>query len=147
MTGMEHAIEHATRVIGDLPGFNDAQVRGIAEDLAEAGLLAPAPLREVRAENQFGETHARWATEWELVGRAEGDLMNRQNTVVLVSETWLPEPPRDHIIVTYSGYVFMWSDELDNWLEVDTEHGTAESWEDICRYNSRLTVYKPIKEI
>ena len=58
-----------------------------------------------------------------------------------------PEPPHDHIIVSHSGYVFMWSDELDNWLEVDTEHGTAESWEDICRYNSRLTVYKPIKEL
>ena len=43
------------------------------DTLREAGLLAPAPLTEIRAENQFGETHRRWATDWELVDRAEGD--------------------------------------------------------------------------
>lgn len=86
VNGMERAIEHATKVIGDLPGFNDAQVRGIAEDLAEAGLLAPAPLREewgvqwddhdiwglylnhdeatVGAGDEGTPVH-RWVTEWE----------------------------------------------------------------------------------
>ena len=37
----------------------------IARALTEAGLLAPAPLTEIRADNQFGETHRRWATDWE----------------------------------------------------------------------------------
>lgn len=58
-----------------------------------------------------------------------------------------PEPSHDHVIVTHSGYVFMWSDELDNWLEVDTEHGYPMSWEEVYRDNHPLTVYKPIKEI
>ena len=39
----------------------------IARALTEAGLLAPAPLTEIRADNQFGETHRRWATDWEQV--------------------------------------------------------------------------------
>lgn len=81
MTGMEHAIEQAERLIDDILSA-DPQVANemfgdepdkIARALAAAGLLAPAPLTEIRAENQFGETHRRWATDWELVDRAEGD--------------------------------------------------------------------------
>ena len=71
---MEHAIEKAARVIGpvmsrwDMDGRPD--VDGgidtlIARALADAGLLAPAPLIEIRAENKFGETYRRWATDWE----------------------------------------------------------------------------------
>ena len=58
-----------------------------------------------------------------------------------------PEPPHDHVIVSYRGDVWLWSEDCDSWLGVDSEHGMTESWEDICRYNSRLTVYKPIKEL
>lgn len=81
MSGMERAIEHATKVIGDLPGFTDEQVRGIAEDLADAGLLAPAPLREEweavigdsatvvcdsldEAQGYGGHIYRRHVTEW-----------------------------------------------------------------------------------
>lgn len=48
MTGMEHAIERAARIIrdGDPEGMGYAQAHNIASALAEAGLLAPAPLRE-----------------------------------------------------------------------------------------------------
>ena len=74
MTDMEHAIEKAARVIGpvmsrwDMDGRPD--VDGgidtlIARALADAGLLAPAQLIEIRAENKFGETYRRWATDWE----------------------------------------------------------------------------------
>ena len=71
---LDETTERAARVIGpvmsrwDIDGRPD--VDGgidtlIARALAEAGLLAPAPLTEVQAENQFGETHRRWATDWE----------------------------------------------------------------------------------
>lgn len=96
MTGMEHTIEQAAQVIAEaLEGPADAQIVGdswtqtadlrrsvldgdydlmaVARALAEAGLLAPAPLTEIRAENQFGETHRRWATDWEPVDPVEGD--------------------------------------------------------------------------
>ena len=86
MTGMEHAIEIIRRQIErqadrfeSIGASAHVEVEGsltpfwIAEALAEAGLLAPAPLTEIRAENQFGEMHRRWATDWEPVDRAEGD--------------------------------------------------------------------------
>lgn len=90
MTGMEHTIEQAAalfdftdeewRTYQSIPdqGYShrdwlNNRMRQKVETLAEAGLLAPAPLTEIRAENQFGETHRRWATDWELVDRAEGD--------------------------------------------------------------------------
>ena len=71
---LDETTERAARVIGsvmsrwDMDGRPD--VAGgidtlIARALAEAGLLAPAPLTEIRADNQFGETHRRWATDWE----------------------------------------------------------------------------------
>ena len=47
MTGMEHAIEQAAGVImGRYPSFDPISAEGIARALAEAGWLAPAPLRE-----------------------------------------------------------------------------------------------------
>ncbi|MGX1598612.1 hypothetical protein ACWIDS_16300 [Dietzia maris] len=95
MTGMEHAIEQAAKVIAaalhdkadvdlfggytDTDDLNDSvldsrySLIAVARALAEAGLIAPAPLTEIRAENQFGETHRRWATDWIPVDRAEGD--------------------------------------------------------------------------
>lgn len=72
---MEHAIEHAARVVDGILSadpdvaremFGDEPDR-IARTLADAGLLAPAPLAEIRADNQFGETHRRWATDWERI--------------------------------------------------------------------------------
>lgn len=74
MNDMEYAIEKAARVIGSVMSRWDMDGRPdvdggidtlIARALADAGLLAPAPLTEIRAENQFGETHRRWATDWE----------------------------------------------------------------------------------
>ncbi|MGN0100739.1 MAG: hypothetical protein ACI39C_07350 [Dietzia sp.] len=64
MTGIEHAIEQASRVIGDLPGFTDEQVRGIAEDLAAAGLLAPVPLTEVTVEQVEAAARFAYKTDW-----------------------------------------------------------------------------------
>jgi len=67
-------IEQAARVIGSVMSRWDMDGRPdvdggidtlIARALTEAGLLAPAPLTEIRADNQFGETHRRWATDWE----------------------------------------------------------------------------------
>ena len=58
-----------------------------------------------------------------------------------------PEPPRDHIIASHSGYIFVWSDELDNWLEVDSHYGYSMNWEEVYRDNHPVTVYKPIKEL
>lgn len=69
MTGMEHTIEHATKVIGDLPGFTDEQVLGIAEDLAEAGLLAPAPLREEWAVEGTLDSGDDWIADVEFATR------------------------------------------------------------------------------
>ena len=88
MTGMKHAIELVANALHgdqcpDDPDPGDRcncgaddfhrQAEIALDTLREAGLLAPAPLTEIRAENQFGETHRRWATDWELVDRAEGD--------------------------------------------------------------------------
>ena len=84
---LDETTERAARVIGSVMSRWDMDGRPdvdggidtlLARALAEAGLLAPAPLREVQAKNQFGETHTRWATEWEIVGRAEGDGMADQ---------------------------------------------------------------------
>lgn len=98
MTGMEHAIKQAdslalARAIVESAirdalhavtdgayhrsEQTDEEVWNAANDalrcLDSERLLAPAPLTEIRAENQFGETHRRWATDWEPVHRAEGD--------------------------------------------------------------------------
>ena len=73
MTGMEHAIERAVEVIWECGPWTDQESLRIARALAEAGWLAPAPLTEIRAENQFGETHRRWATDWKHYDHAEGD--------------------------------------------------------------------------
>ena len=90
MTGMEHVIKRAVDVLnlagahcgecGREPGESlsecpscELHIGDCAAYLAEAGLIAPAPLTEIRAENQFGETHRRWATDWEPVHRAEND--------------------------------------------------------------------------
>lgn len=55
MTGMEHTIERAAQVIWSAPtadfgGVSERDAHFLARALAEAGLLAPAPLREVQAE-------------------------------------------------------------------------------------------------
>lgn len=73
---MEHTIEKAARVIGsamsrwDMDGRPDVD-SGIdtllARALADADLLAPAPLLETQAKNMHGETYRRWATDWERI--------------------------------------------------------------------------------
>jgi len=115
VTGMEHAIERAARalyayreVVGDFPDgttdwddlpepwreeWREAGVY-VVRALAEAGLIAPAPLTEERsivipngrgfeflhltdfeqfAKEHGGEERTRWVTAWEPVVRAEGD--------------------------------------------------------------------------
>ena len=71
---LDETTEQAARVIGSVMSRWDMDGRPdvdggidtlIARALTEAGLLAPAPLTEIRADNQFGETHRRWATDWE----------------------------------------------------------------------------------
>lgn len=57
-----------------------------------------------------------------------------------------PEPPHDHIAVTGWGSVYRWDTHADSWMEVDSQYGTAETWEDVTRWNRELTVYAPIKE-
>lgn len=57
-----------------------------------------------------------------------------------------PEPPHDHIIVTGPGNVYCWDTEADSWVEVDSQYGMSETWEDIVRWNRELTVYVPVKE-
>ena len=52
MTGMEHAIEQAAQVMWEAPtadfgGVSERDAHFLARALAEAGWLAPAPLREV----------------------------------------------------------------------------------------------------
>lgn len=94
MTGMEHAIEKATRIIHGCTGDEDGAPVA-ARALAEAGLLAPAPLTEIRAENQFGETHRRWATDWELVDRAEGESWYDAEPDAMPDVGWEPIEPVD----------------------------------------------------
>lgn len=94
MTGMEHATEKAARVIQQArdagPVYDDAgeplpAAETIARALADAGLLAPAPLREEWAaidddgtalmrygadshspHREYGtsRTYSRWASDW-----------------------------------------------------------------------------------
>lgn len=56
--------------------MDDKNLEGVAMDgrfdfvaaarkLIEAGLVAPAPLYEIRAETKFSEMYRRWATDWE----------------------------------------------------------------------------------
>lgn len=70
----DETTRRAARVIGSVMSRWDMDGRPdvdggidtlIARALTEAGLLAPAPLTEIRADNQFGETYRRWATDWE----------------------------------------------------------------------------------
>lgn len=37
-------------------------------------------------------------------------------------------------------------DHAESWVEVDSQYGTAETWEQIANWNRELTVYAPIKE-
>lgn len=99
MTGMEHAIERAIEVLDavdrnhDLDSGDLASSEEYARALHEAGLLAPAPLREEwgirwddgvwecyrnRAEAEFGAGDEgtpvhRYVSDWLPVDRAEGD--------------------------------------------------------------------------
>lgn len=54
MTGMEHAIEHAARIIrdGDPEGMGYAQAHNIASALAAEGLLAAGESNEQASENE-----------------------------------------------------------------------------------------------
>lgn len=117
MTGVEHSIEQAAEAIDVamrsweyrwLDDPDDAPAV-IARALAEAGLLAPAPLREewaVQWVRRGGEirtypcddeadardcaddetTVRRYLSDWLPVDRADGDAMNRENTVVLARD-------------------------------------------------------------
>ena len=72
MTDMEHAIEQAARVLDK--AMDSAEWRWaedpddaptlLARALAEEGLIAPAPLREITATAIDGHTYSRWATDW-----------------------------------------------------------------------------------
>lgn len=73
---MEHTIEQAAQVIQQARDagavYDDAgeplsAAETIARALDDAGLLAPAPLRETQAKNMHGETYRRWATDWERI--------------------------------------------------------------------------------
>lgn len=59
MTGMEHAIEKVARIIHGCTGDEDGAPVA-ARALAEAGLLAPAPLQEDQAEawDECSQWHA-----------------------------------------------------------------------------------------
>ena len=77
MDNMEHAIERAVEVLDavdrnhDLDSGDLASSEECARALAEAGLLAPAPLRiELRDSGDLGLTpgaftQSRWATAWD----------------------------------------------------------------------------------
>ena len=101
MTGMEHAIEKAAKVLAANwrnmhTNESLGQQRMLARALAEAGLLAPAPLREewgtrfgsseyvhfgtgveypvfFRGDPPKGVNVRRCVTDWTPVDRAEGD--------------------------------------------------------------------------
>ena len=65
MTGMEHAIEHAAKVIWEAPtadfgGVSERDAHFLARVLAKVGLLAPAPAPEPRAD--FADA---WDEGWE----------------------------------------------------------------------------------
>ena len=96
-SALEHAIEQSARIVrdGDPEGMGYAQAHNIARALADAGLLAPGPLREewaTRFENgrlrpgkdmpydlwwkgdpPKGENVRRYVTDYVPVDRAEGD--------------------------------------------------------------------------
>ena len=84
-TGMEHATEQAAWIIHGCTGDEDGAPVA-ARALAEAGLIAPAPLHEVRSSGSlnprtgvlhfFGndsKEYVKYHTDWLPVDRAEGD--------------------------------------------------------------------------
>lgn len=91
VTGMEHAIEQATEVVhGYLPmlfGPDRArQSEHIARALTEAGLLAPAPLREEqRSEHTVRETAAYFARQVQRIGDRISDRDYRRSLVDVVA--------------------------------------------------------------
>lgn len=102
----DNTVQRAAKVVDGILGADPQishEMRGdepdkIARALAAAGLLAPAPLTETRSRGTLRGTvlhpydgsdeteYVRYATGWLPVDRAEGDGMNRQNTVVLARD-------------------------------------------------------------
>ena len=97
MTGMEHAIEQATEraEIVLAPHFRNVALGGVEDDthlgalvlravdaLADAGLLAPAPLREdQRSEHTVRETAAYFARKVQRIGDRISDRDYRRSLV------------------------------------------------------------------
>lgn len=92
MTGMEHAIEQAARIIHGCTGDEDGAPVA-ARALAEAGLLAPEmkPSRLWRAISSEGEVWCESSNESEVRERARpGDTLQRL-WVTPVCEQWCAE--------------------------------------------------------
>ena len=87
VTGMEHAIERAAQEITDLySSFDPISAAGIAAALADAGLLAPAPLREgPRSEHTVRETAAYFARQVKRIGDRISDRDYRRSLVDVVA--------------------------------------------------------------
>lgn len=114
MTGMEHAIEHAAKVMWEAPtadfgGVSERDAHFLARALADAGLLAPAPLREEWAAHYVNGGGAVCRTRHEA--EAALDRMTRDSHRHRVDE-----PPAPEIAGIYARYV-------SDWLPVDRAEG------------------------
>lgn len=94
MTGMEHTTEQVAKVVDGILSADPQiahEMRGdepdrIAHALAEAGLLAPAPLREdQRSEHTVRETAAYFARRVQRVGDRISDRDYRRSLVDVVA--------------------------------------------------------------
>ena len=117
MTGMEHAIEKAARIIHGCTGDEDGAPVA-ARALAEAGLLAPAPLTEEWGKRSLGwrrrtytspsfnehdarnvdwdeTTVRRYATDWLPVDCAEGESWYDAEPDAMPDAGWEPIEPVD----------------------------------------------------
>ena len=88
MTGMEHAIEQVAQVaVSAMDGYSEGashidDYRIIARALAEAGLIAPTPLREdQRSEHTVRETAAHFARKVQRIGDRISDRDYRRSLV------------------------------------------------------------------
>lgn len=124
MTGMEHAIEQATEraELVLAPHFRNVALGGVEDDthlgalvlravdaLADAGLIAPAPLREEWAARYVNGGGAVCQTRYEA--EAALDRMTRDSHRHRVDE-----PPAPEIAGIYARYV-------SDWLPVDRAEG------------------------